>query len=467
MTPEGPDRAARRALEGLVLAFRDGAPAFDAPTPGLRAAVSALASGGATEDELGRMVREADGQRAVAPFHLRLRRWRQQGWISHTLAAGGLPLAAVVPMAAGLALPADPVATGARFRLSRFAWCRRDGDALVLESPLSIARTMLPDGRGAAAVGELARSRSARDFAAGACRLDEATARALLTLLACTGAVAPVREDGTLAEDADPALTQWEFHDLLFHSRSRRGGHDQPSGATFRFLGRIEPAPAVRPPPPGRALHLHCPDPARLATEDPPFTAVLEGRRSIREHGKRPIAARQLGELLHRAARVRRLTAADPAIGRPYAVTSRPYPSAGGAYDLELYVTVRACADLAAGLYHYDPLDHALRRVAWPGQHVDALLREAQASAGLPEPPQILVTMASRIQRLSWKYSGLAYALALKNAGALMQTMCLVATAMGLAACPLGAGSSDRFAAAAGAGLAEPPVGELILGSAP
>ncbi|HEY7200573.1 MAG TPA: SagB family peptide dehydrogenase [Candidatus Dormibacteraeota bacterium] len=467
MTSRCPDRAARRALESLVLAFRDGAPPIDAPTPGLRAAVAALASDGATEDELGRMVREADGQREAAPFHLRLRRWRRLGWISHALTAEGRPLAVVVPMAAGLVLPADPVATDARFRLSRFAWCRRDGDALVLESPLSIARTVLPGGQGAAVVGELARPRSASDLGSGVCGLEEAAARALLTLLACAGAVAPAREDGTLAEDADPALVQWEFHDLLFHSRSRRGGHDQPSGATFRFMGQIEPAPAVRPPPPGPALPLPRPDPARLAADDPPFTAVLEGRRSIREHGRHPIGARQLGELLHRAARVRRLTAADPASGLPYPVTSRPYPSAGGAYDLELYVTVRACADLAAGLFHYDPLDHALRRVAWPGQHVDALLREAQASAGLPEPPQVLVTMASRIQRLSWKYSGLAYALALKNAGALMQTMCLVATAMGLAACPLGAGSSDRFAAAAGTGVAEPPVGELILGSAP
>jgi oxazoline/thiazoline dehydrogenase len=47
-----------------------------------------------------------------------------------------------------------------------------------------------------------------------------------------------------------------------------------------------------------------------------------------------------------------------------------------------------------------------------------------------------------------------------------MQTMYLVATAMGLAPCALGTGNSDLFATATGTGyLLEPPVGEFLLGS--
>jgi len=70
------------------------------------------------------------------------------------------------------------------------------------------------------------------------------------------------------------------------------------------------------------------------------------------------------------------------------------------------------------------------------------------------------------LQRVSWKYSSLAYALTLKNVGALYQTMYLVATAMGLAACALGGGDTDLAASTLGLDyLREGCVGELALGS--
>ena len=60
----------------------------------------------------------------------------------------------------------------------------------------------------------------------------------------------------------------------------------------------------------------------------------------------------------------------------------------------------------------------------------------------------------------------MAYALILKNLGALYATMYLTATAMQLAPCALGGGDSELFCAAAGIDpLEEPPVGEFLLGS--
>jgi SagB-type dehydrogenase family enzyme len=74
--------------------------------------------------------------------------------------------------------------------------------------------------------------------------------------------------------------------------------------------------------------------------------------------------------------------------------------------------------------------------------------------------------MASRFQRLGWKYNAIAYAATLKNVGVLYQTMYLVATAMDLAPCGLGSGNSDLLAEAAGLDdLNESSVGELMLGS--
>ena len=76
--------------------------------------------------------------------------------------------------------------------------------------------------------------------------------------------------------------------------------------------------------------------------------------------------------------------------------------------------------------------------------------------------------MSSRFQRASWKYSGSAYALTLKNAGVLCQSIYLVATAMRLAPCALGDGNAHLFAQAAGLDyFQESSVAEILLGSAP
>jgi SagB-type dehydrogenase family enzyme len=78
----------------------------------------------------------------------------------------------------------------------------------------------------------------------------------------------------------------------------------------------------------------------------------------------------------------------------------------------------------------------------------------------------VVFNLTARFQRLSWKYSSIAYTLMLKDVGGLYQTMYLVAEAMGLAPCALGAGHADWLCRAAGLNyLEESPVGEFLLGS--
>jgi oxazoline/thiazoline dehydrogenase len=98
------------------------------------------------------------------------------------------------------------------------------------------------------------------------------------------------------------------------------------------------------------------------------------------------------------------------------------------------------------------------------GPRQKRLLADACASSGLDTPPDVLITLAARFQRIAWKYQSMAYATILKNTGALYQQMYLVATAMNLAPCGLGGGDSDLFAEAAGLDYyAETSVGEFML----
>jgi SagB-type dehydrogenase family enzyme len=68
---------------------------------------------------------------------------------------------------------------------------------------------------------------------------------------------------------------------------------------------------------------------------------------------------------------------------------------------------------------------------------------------------------------VSWKYEGIAYSLILKHAGAIMQQLYLVATAIGVAPCSLGVGDSRLFAQATGLNpLRDIPVAEIMLSGA-
>jgi SagB-type dehydrogenase family enzyme len=277
--------------------------------------------------------------------------------------------------------------------------------------------------------------------------------------------------EGSCAEDDDPALQPWAFHDLLFHARSRLGRFDAPYGGTYHLAGRLAPPPALKPAPAGQTRQLDRPDLALLERHDPPLAWVQERRRSARDFDtQRPITDRQLGEFLFRVARVKDCRQEE--VMTPHGpvrmdFASRPYPTGGGLYELELYAAVNACTNLDSGLYHYDPTQHLLTQLCGRTAEVAGLLRDAAESTAIAEDHlQVLLILAARFSRLAWKYESIAYALTLKHVGVVFQTMYLAATAMGLAARAVGGGDADLFAKAAGTDYhAETSVGEFLLGS--
>src|SRR5262249_7749043 len=92
---------------------------------------------------------------------------------------------------------------------------------------------------------------------------------------------------------------------------------------------------------------------------------------------------------------------------------------------------------LPSGNYHYDPEDHVLTLVSDSEPALGELLDIAMVAAGCTRRPPALITMTTRIARLSWMDSGIAYATTLRHVRALQQPLHLRATAMGLSSMAL------------------------------
>lgn len=422
--------------------------------------------------DLAAQVEQSDVEGGIPGVLHCLRLLARQGllWMSVGDEAGRL--ATLVPTSASFSLSSDtrpqrPVI------LSRFAYTHRVHDHVVVESPTAHSRVLLHGEQASQFVHRLNVPTAVDELASAAGSLPVAAAEQLLQLLWKSGLLTEVVDEQLTAEDEHDHLKFWEFHDLLFHATSREGRHDGPVGATF-FWAESEPP---LPPLPNThsetagGIDLERPDLTTVEERDPALTRVMEDRASLRDYAEQPMTAAQLGEFLYRVGRVRdqfnyEFDLPGGAVVMDFA--SRPYPSAGGVYELEIYPLIQNCAGLEAGLYHYNALAHRLEPTVATEAQRTRLLRGAGEATGVdPDELQVLLIVAARFGRMTWKYSGMAYAAILKDVGSLYQTMYLTATAMGLAPCGIGSGNSDLFADAIGSDYyAETSVGEFLLGSA-
>lgn len=356
--------------------------------------------------------------------------------------------------------PADLAETDV-LRLDRFALLRTRGDVLVLECPRATHRFVLTSDLARALAVDLGTPRRVRDLVTGTTCEDAAVE--VLGHWVGAGLVERARPDGGFATDTDPTLVQWDFHDLLMHSRSRSGRHDEPLGALSPHRGRIDPLPAVVPPRGDALAVVDLPRPAPW-TGGLSLAEAVERRRSVRDYARAPVSLEELGAFLHRSFRDR-ARFDPPADAGQESKVSRPYPSGGGLYEHELYLTVRRCEGLAPGIYHYDALHHRLELVTDDAGAASAMLAVAAAATGHPASPDVLLTLTARFQRMSWRYRSIAYANVLRTTGAIYQTMYLVATDLDLAPCALGNGDADLAARVLGLDyLRESSVGDFVLG---
>ena len=433
----------------LTVSTGTGTVRFSSVTTGVAHALEQLKQG-TSSDELSRVVAAFDGERALPQWFYRLGALERNGGIVYEVRDGDRLAARARIMSVGFRPGLGVISMNDDWVLSRFARIRRADQGFVIESPLSAAIVELFDiSRFGVVV------RGSRDVA-------DDTSRDILCLLEYCGMLARVDALGR-AVDEPTSLAYWHFSDLLFHRHCRTPRY-RPGGGNSSPTTTPEPLPAFKRPMSEHTMELFTPDLTRLSGNDVPLTNVIEHRRSVREYDDQPLDMKQLGEFLYRAGRSKRGTEIDCECPL-HEGGDRPYPAAGSCYELELYLAVARCEDLAAGFYHYDPRKHRLEILSPADADFRQLLDNATGGMNGAVFAQVLIVIGARFGRVMTSYGRGSYALILKDVGVLLGTMYLVATAMQLAPCALGGGDGELFARMIGSNFEEETsVGEFMLG---
>lgn len=344
--------------------------------------------------------------------------------------------ATALPMTTGIRLlqfQPHPPATGP-VPLSRFALLRRSEGGWLLESGRSRWVVRLTDS-GVAGLGDIT--------------LLGDRGAPLLALLAAAGML----DD----RDIEPAAQVWEPHDRYFASRSR----SECSAPPYRLAAIRPPDPGLRAERPGET-RIPLPAPTGPQPDEPGLWEATETRRTVREFADRQVTLEALGFLLWRTMRVIRHQPRDPENRLSYDHIYRPVASGGAMGATDLWLVCEAVTGLPQGVWRYDPFTHELAGVKTESGDIKRTLTLLKTAPGRPA---VIGLLTVRHARAAWKYSGITYALELKDVGVIMHAIQLTAGALGLGMCIWGSGPTEEVASLLGVDPeVDVPIGEFVLG---
>lgn len=413
-----------------------------------------------TKTELGSIAFEQEGYNGLNYLNLHLDRLEKAGYLAYTLMDNNTVFCSYEQMTGATGFCTDQISQ--QFRLSKFAFIRREGAHFLLESALGQARIIIYDQR-ILELASLLSTFTTKGALIGEQHINTSILETFITLLHA----GEFLEFEPVVNTPSPEEL-WSFHDLLFHTRTRYGRQNYNLGATYRFINRIPPKKASRGEAGALAeVYLSVPDPKEMHLSES-LDHCMGKRHSTRAFNG--LDLQLLSMLLYRCLRIKG--------SQPYAVAnaagnteeietlSAPYPSGGSMYELTFYITVYECEGLEPGFYQYNAFEHKLCLLQRKNKDTDTMMWYARACTGSEHLPPAVITFAADFERMFWKYENMAYAAILKNVGVVFQTLYLVATDLGLGACAIGNGNIETFGRLTKKTiLQESSVGEFILGN--
>ncbi len=163
------------------------------------------------------------------------------------------------------------------------------------------------------------------------------------------------------------------------------------------------------------------------------FWKTILNRHSTRSYSKTPLNLKELGLLLFGMCGLTRI---HPEFA------FRTTPSAGGLYPIEVYPIINNVENLKPGVYHYDIKEHALECI----QEGDFRVETCNACLGqkLVKDSAVNFIWTVIIDRSRWKYLQRCYRYIYLDCGHIAQNFYLVAEALNLGSCTIGALYDDE-----------------------
>lgn len=175
----------------------------------------------------------------------------------------------------------------------------------------------------------------------------------------------------------------------------------------------------------------------RNTTSGSQFDEIVRCRRSIREFGTQPLSKRDVSFLLeYTYSAVEKETKEFPGF-------TRPTPSAGALYPLELYPILFNVHKIPHGIYHYHALSHSLELLK-EGAFAD-LIADICLAQDFIKYSGSCIAVTAIFDRTTCKYRERGYRYVLLDAGHLVQNVYLAATALDLPVCSIGGFYDDEF----------------------
>lgn len=238
------------------------------------------------------------------------------------------------------------------------------------------------------------------------------------------------------ARDEAVREAHWRPLPALAQAFSRWSGQDVASDPRLSKFKTIRdmvqalgapPAETVERTPESLRIALPLPAPAPL---DGPLLGRYTGRNYDPQAGLSLATAARLLQRSFGAQQVRQIAEGTAAL-------KKTSPSGGSLHPIEAYMLVQRVEGVAAGLYHYHPVAHALEPLAGlsTGDAREHALRFVAGQDWFADAP-MLVVLAARWRRNFWKYRNHAKAhrAIVLDAGHLSQTFYLLAAEAGLPA---------------------------------
>lgn len=166
---------------------------------------------------------------------------------------------------------------------------------------------------------------------------------------------------------------------------------------------------------------------------DASFTQSIQTRKSHRRYLNKNLTLEELSYLLWVTHGVRE---------RYGSHVFRTAPSAGNRHAIDSYVSVHAVEELDMGIYRYQPLEHALVKIA---EYEDLPLRCALAARRQNMAGNSAVTFfwVGVPKRMEWRYAYASYKVMALDAGHIAQNLYLAASAVGCGCCAIAAYDQD------------------------